>query len=820
MAAEAKRVALVIANAAYKIGRPLANPLNDAAVMKAALARLGFDPVIRYDNLGLLDMGRALADFSAQVEDADIAVIYFAGHGMEVNGENYLLPIDAELEHARHLPHETKTRSEAIDAVNGAAELGLIILDACRENPYRVRMRGLENVRSSNRLTRYWPVSAWWLPREAACAKVKMHGNTLVAYAAEHGTHAMDGPEGGNSPYVQALKEHIETPGLEVKKMFGLVRDRVLELTRNAQKPYTYGSLGGVDIYLKNAPPCYDTEKIVDVERAQWEEIRESTDPSNFEGFLENFQSGQYKWLARTRAEERIKECRHPLVLRRFIRKYPESARSPLAQMRLRVLKWNEIKNSRDPEDFESFLMEFSGGRYSSKAEVKLTALRNKDRLKTSLPWREAAIVIGAAFLVVGGNTLWHRLPAPSSRVAGESYLEEDDNKAFKAATIGGTKLAFEGYLDKYYRHAKEAMDQLGILDEAAYVEASHVNTTEAFRSYHRNWRQGAYQGRHLFDARQQIDALELKAGKVPVEMRTGIGPRTKWLQPGTGESFNDCIKPDRLGGCVVEGPPMVVVPSGRFTMGSAKSETGHKENELQQEVPIVRQIAVAKYAVTRGEFAAFVKAKEYIIEEGCVDWTKGRINRRGKRMQRSPAFMSTQSWRSPGFAFEQGDNHPVVCVSWDDANAYANWLSETTRQRYRLLSETEREYVTRTQTRGEATMPFWWGAEITPDQANYDYPGGNAGEGRKMTVPVHQFSANPWGLYQVHGNVWEWTADCWSNDRDARGRDDITATSACDIHVVRGGSWINKPEVLRAASRFGQSRRSNHVGFRVAREL
>jgi formylglycine-generating enzyme required for sulfatase activity len=177
------------------------------------------------------------------------------------------------------------------------------------------------------------------------------------------------------------------------------------------------------------------------------------------------------------------------------------------------------------------------------------------------------------------------------------------------------------------------------------------------------------------------------------------------------------------------------------------------------------------------------------------------------------------RNWRSPGFT--QTDRHPVVCVSWNDAKAYVAWLSSTTGRAYRLLSETEREYVARAGT----TTPFWWGSSITPAQANYDgtlepYTGGGSkGEYRKATVAVDTFAANAWGLYNVHGNVWEWTEDCW-NERNP-GNADAQSAGYCD-RVLRGGSWDSNPGLLRSAYRSGilPALRGSEIGFRVARTL
>jgi len=187
---------------------------------------------------------------------------------------------------------------------------------------------------------------------------------------------------------------------------------------------------------------------------------------------------------------------------------------------------------------------------------------------------------------------------------------------------------------------------------------------------------------------------------------------------------------------------------------------------------------------------------------------------------------------RSPGFA--QNDRHPVVCVNWGDARAYAEWLSKRTGKTYRLPSEAEREFVTRAGT----TTPFWWGTSITPQQANYDGTraykgGGSTGAWRKATVPVDTFKANSWGLYNVHGNVFEWTADCWNaenagNPGDGSARTSIAAVvmdanrGGCGGRMLRGGAWSDDPRELRSARRVGRPAdlRGDRTGFRVARAV
>ena len=264
-------------------------------------------------------------------------------------------------------------------------------------------------------------------------------------------------------------------------------------------------------------------------------------------------------------------------------------------------------------------------------------------------------------------------------------------------------------------------------------------------------------------------------------------------------EVFKDCA----------DCPEMILAPAGSFTMGSPEDEPKRvNENEDQVRVSIAKPFAVGKFAVTRGEFAAFAAATNHKPDGGCYVRT-------GTEWKEQP----DRSWRSPGFA--QDDRHPVTCVNWNDAKAYVSWLSSKTGKTYRLLSEAEREYVTRAGT----TTPFWTGSSLSTDQANYkgDDAQGTKGKWRQKTVRVDSFRPNPWGLYNVHGNVWDWTEDCW-NDKNSGNPGDGSArtTGDCGNRIVRGGSWPYSPTHLRAAFRYWNQphNRNSGQGFRVARTL
>jgi len=240
----ARRVALVIGNSAYQNVAQLPNPASDAAAVADLFKKAGFDAVELRRDVGSLDMRRALRDFYDKSASADIAVVYYAGHGIEVDGTNYMVPVDAVLKRDRDVDDEAVSLDRILDSVEQAKQLRLIILDACRDNPFAKTM-----IRTS---------AARALTTRGLIAAAPTSSNTLIAYAAKGGSTADDGNT-GHSPFTTALLAHLTTPGLDVRQAFGEVRDDVLKATDNKQEPYVYGSLGGSQMALVSAAPSAAT---------------------------------------------------------------------------------------------------------------------------------------------------------------------------------------------------------------------------------------------------------------------------------------------------------------------------------------------------------------------------------------------------------------------------------------------------------------------------------------------------------------------------------------------------------------------------------
>ena len=279
---------------------------------------------------------------------------------------------------------------------------------------------------------------------------------------------------------------------------------------------------------------------------------------------------------------------------------------------------------------------------------------------------------------------------------------------------------------------------------------------------------------------------------------------------PRAGDSFRDCPQ------C----PEMVVVPAGSYRMGSPSYEQGRQEDEGPvHEVTIAAPFAIGRYEVTVAEFGRFVDETGYLAGNSCYAYEGGNWETR-----------AGQGWRNPGFG--QSGRHPVACANWNDAQAYAAWLSRETGEKYRLPSESEWEYAARA---GTTTARYWGDGEsaqcrhanggdagVKERYSDWNWTVASCRDGHVHTAPVGSFAANGWGLHDMLGNVWEWTEDC-RNGSYAGAPSDGSAWEYgdCSVRVLRGGSWVNGPSNLRAADR-GWSTTGYRflIGFRVARTL
>ena len=309
--------------------------------------------------------------------------------------------------------------------------------------------------------------------------------------------------------------------------------------------------------------------------------------------------------------------------------------------------------------------------------------------------------------------------------------------------------------------------------------------------------------------APQQL-TMASPAAVLPTPPAGAAAAATGVAVPSPGTLIQDCA----------ECPELVAAPAGEYTMGSGPKERMREpDEEPAHRVRIAASVAVGKFEVTRAQYAAFVKESGREHKPGCNSTRGGFFHKNPKA-----------TWQNPGF--EQKDNEPVVCVSWDDAQAYVQWLSKKAVKPYRLLNEAEWEYVARA---GSTGSRHWAEADNAAvcryaSVADTSYKGVSPGspmfpcsDGFAYTSPVGRFPANSFGVHDMLGNAWEWIEDCWNEGY--AGAPELAAprlSGSCTERVFRGGAWNSPPSTLRAAYRDRSSKDERHdnLGFRVARSL
>jgi uncharacterized caspase-like protein len=241
---QGRRVALIIGNAAYREIATLRNPQRDAEVIAGALRGIGFTTVTLVTNTTRAELLDALDAFASEAAKSDWAMVFYAGHGVEIGGVNYLVPIDATLGTDRDVERGGVSLDHVMAAIGRAGKLKLVLLDACRDNPFLARASGTAALENALIRVNTAPPPLATRSIGRGLGEITVQGGTLIVFAAKHGQTALDG-EGGNSPFTVALVQRIATPAVELNKMFRLMRDDVMEATAGRQEPFTYGSLPG-----------------------------------------------------------------------------------------------------------------------------------------------------------------------------------------------------------------------------------------------------------------------------------------------------------------------------------------------------------------------------------------------------------------------------------------------------------------------------------------------------------------------------------------------------------------------------------------------
>lgn len=444
----AKRVALLIGNADYQNTNALRNPKNDVLLMKKTLTDAGFDDVEVAVDVNLVELRKALRNFEDKSQDSDVAVLYYSGHGMEMNGQNYLIPVDAVLASDRDVEDETVPLDRAERALGGATKLKLVILDACRNNPFLENMTRSVGTRDITK----------------GLAKVEPEGaDTLVAYASRAGTVALDG-SGSNSPFAVALSKYIAQPGVDVRIALGQVRDDVMQVTDRKQEPFVYGSLGGAQIFLsikqlnvtinnnsKTDDKKQDTPTNTISEAAQdWNNIKDLADKDLLNAFIAKHGNDPvYKMLA----EKKLK-------LLAEAEQKTDTAADQIA--------WEALKGSTDASALKRFIERYPDSKYRKDAEQAVASLAPAQNLQTTTaketPAQSDCYLLAGEQQATPGypGVLLQKIDSKRALTACEQAVNESPNDGMLVNLLGR---AYEA--DRNYAEAHRSYDralQLGNL--------------------------------------------------------------------------------------------------------------------------------------------------------------------------------------------------------------------------------------------------------------------------------------------------------------------------------------------------------------------
>ncbi len=846
-----ERIALIIGNSDYEYADILPNPGNDAVAIGQALENVGFDVNVSVD-LDQRGMQAALRDFGLKAETAEVALIYFAGHGIQVADNNYLLPVDAQLKRERDLIYEATPLDILMAEVAQARQLGMVILDACRNNPLA------DNLRQS-----LGPVRSKLIgPGMARVEDVPP--DTLVAFSTRFDQLAYDGWT-DVSPFTQALVKHIEEPGLELDLFFRKVRDTVMELTADRQEPRTLDALGATPFYFRapksNQPPVIaklDPLVVTDDAGSVVMNIETPVDPDGDAMTIEVMglpafgsiegADGPIAFGDEVNTEQLEKLTYHPVegeigkagtflfVARdgqggvtagRLAIEVERSNKAPLVA-EFQDVAWPKIPLGIDePTDPDGDELSITVVGIPTYGEIM-----NGDQ----------TVGIGDEMTVAALSGL---MLDPSTGAAGSFVYQVDDGRGGVVSSTVHLRRPVDG--EQLIAHAapdnpvergvtetalKEPSEPVAVdtTPPPAELTPSEDNITVAMLETITGsnirkgpaataaWVAAVPGGSQLKVVNKdegvdwyEIETLEGKKGYIssrlvrPVEDQPEVEPApVAALEPAAAAEgvFTPAAKPD--------GAPRTEVAA--LDIGSPEKIDALSEFTECETCPTMVTLPEGRFKMGSTDGSS----TEQPVRDVAVSQPFA-IGKYEVTVAEWKACAAAGACKDIGPVEPGDDKRPMQNVSWPDAEAFTAWLGETTGQRYRLPTEAEWEYA----ARGGKPTRFWWGDTYEDARANCSECGDDWD--RKRPSAIGAYDANPFGLHDMNGGVSEWTADCWiANYRNAPKDTGAQTSPNCQQRVLRGGSWRSSQDDVTSSSRFYYDAQVRYYtnGFRVARDL
>lgn len=769
-----KRLALVIGNGKYQHVASLKNPANDALDMVQTLKDLGFQVISGIDQ-NKTQMKNLIRDFGDQLLiQKGVGLFFYAGHGVQVNGKNYLVPVEAEI------LREDEIEDQGVDInlvmakmVTAKTDLNIIMLDACRNNPF------------AKEWSKYRAMS-----EADGLAKIDAPRNTVMFYAAEPGKVAWDGT-GRNGTFTEALLENIKKP-LELDSVIKQVKRSVQEKSKYKQAAYIESSNSNDFYFVKTSDPnaTNSSETVAKPagdstirekdaaarEQEAWEQAVDSGNEDIFRLFLEEFPNGKYASQAKIKLEQliwdSIKTTNDLDAVERFLREFPNGANKGAARIRLQRLKAKEktapneettaavntVRENKAEETTATTENKTAENRAAeNKAEEKNTTenkpaenkpAENKPAENKATDEPKKAIVTAPA-PSISGKTRFQREAEGWSSV--ENSTDAQQIRAFLAEFPDGVNA----------EKAKIRLEQ--VLWDERRVTKDKTLIAEHLKEFPN--------GRNAPLARLLLMHLESPEKYKPVEEAS----------PARGVKAKISVRGNAAG------MKFVLIPAGSFMMGATVANVGE-----------TRVIARKDYADF--DVAQLNNEKPARRVTIAQDFWMGRFE------VTQAQWLAVMGENPSGF--KGCDDCPVERVSWEMAKDFVRRLNELDDGYvYRLPSEAEWEYAARA---GTATI---FSGAI--EQMSW-----NNGNAEDKTHPVGEKLANPFGLHDIYGNVAEWCEDIYSPTYEGLPADGSPNTTAGNNkqRVLRGGSWENFPTKMRSSFRqaYPANAFGTHIGFRV----
>lgn len=847
------RRALVVGNSAYKNTTPLRNPGNDAQAVKRVLEALDFDVEIVLD-ADQRALQSAMREFGSRATDADVALVYYSGHGIQVDGENFLVPIDAALSRERDLRYEALPLRLVLDEVAGARKIGLVFLDACRDNPLATRLARSLGTRSSRVGTGLSRVG-------------DVPNRTIVGFATKSDTVAYDGDDAGgpNSPYAAALLQHLPEPDVEVAQMLRKVRQSVRAATKGAQEPREDGALDAEPFYFNRRPPNQPPR----VAEQGAVEIRDDTrdpvplglaTPVDPDGDALSAAVTELPRGGKVIAGQRELRLGDRLTVAElagltFAPATPAPGEAGALAYRVEDGRGGEAIGARAVRVLATNRPPVVGAERRVEVATNPLGLQvptdpDGDALTvtvTAVP-EDGVVWLGGRALVVGDRLETEDVDElrfdPALGAAGDVgrfAIEVDDGRGNTATAVVRMTVRAGG--------GRASTPQVAVLPTRAPAapqtppapvpESAGTPLPPSVLSPppppSRELAPVAEAPRTVYlvaDGRLLQDPTP-RGSRTIADLRRGASIRVletvgggSWLRVANERGQQGYVPADAVassppaaaatrgetGTGPVPAPPRGGAGAGGAAAPGALTRAIGPFSDCDDGCPAMVRLGAGTFAMgTNGgdpserPSVRVALAKPYAIGRSEVtvgEWAACAAAG-GCELQPDEGAKST--------------NAPMRNVSYEDAQQYVRWLREKTGKPYRLPSEAEWEHA----ARGGTSGAYWWGQEAGKGQANCNGCGGPWD--RKQPAPVDAFPANPSGLYGTSGGVAEWTADCWSRTHDGASPDGrARAGGACAQRVLRGGSWRNPAAEVTSASRLGYDVgvRYHTNGFRVARDL